>query len=557
MRLGDRLKLSFNVLTKGIEGAYRGQAYGIGEQFNSYPLSSIEDGWQRNLAVQSQTPNVDAFACANLYATALAGVGMQHIKKKKDGSIEVMKDTPASRFCRYPNEYQKSSDFFLTYIIRLMLTGNSLAFAHYDERYAIDAVHLMPSHTPRYGVDDQSNYYYDISGNPLVPFEELMARNYIVPAREVAHARLYCPRHPLEGVSPLTFAGVSGGLGNLIRGTANSFFNNESRPSGVLSTEMNLTKEQMEKLRAFWNEQTTGRNIGGTPILSNGLKWNQVTMSATDAELIATLKLTSIDIAKVFGVPSVLIGIDASATQSSTESLINQWRALGLNFVSQHIESTFERLFRLPADQELRFDLDNLARTDFMTKVDALTKSIQQGLMSPNEARAKIDLASVEYGNEPRVQAQVVPLSQVAMSQSMASAPSANEPKPATDPKQDPEQDQQAEDIKKMKKKLKKLEQAEDAPVWTEGQIYREGDIVSHYLGQKFKALADTISEPMGTDGTDWTRVGSSGFRLTGGFSEEKTYEIGDIYFKEGSSYCVDKSGHRLFAKGITKKDSE
>lgn len=557
MRLGDRIKLSFNVLTKGIEGSWRGQFNGIGEQFGSYPLSSIEDGWQRNLAVQTQTPNVDAFACANLYATSLSGVGMQHIKKNPNGSIKVLKDTPASRFCRYPNEYQKSSDFFLTYILGLMLTGNSLAFAHYDDRYAIDAVHLLPSQTPRYGLDDQSNYYYDISGNPLVPFEELLEQNYIVPARKVAHSRLYCPRHPLEGISPLSFASVSGGLGNLIRGTASSFFNNESRPSGVLSTEMNLTKEQMDKLRSFWNEQTTGRNIGGTPILSNGLKWEQVTMSAVDAELIQTLKLTSLDIAKVFGVPPSMLGIDSNGTMSSTEALINQWRATGLNFVAQHIESTFERLFKLPVDEELRFDLDNLARTDFASKVEALTKSIQQGLMSPNEARARMDLGAVAFGDEPRVQAQVVPLSQVAMTQSMASAPSANEAKPAQDPKEDPP----ADDLKKLKKKLKLLEfqvrKSEEAEVWLEGFPYKEGDVVSHYLGQKFKALRDTMSEPMEADGYDWIRLGSSGFRMTGGFKEDTAYSIGDIYFLKGSSYIVDKSGHRLFAKGITQKDPE
>jgi len=74
------------------------------------------------------------------------------------------------------------------------------------------------------------------------------------------------------------------------------------------------------------------------------------------------------------------------------------------------VEQALDWLFRLPSDEYLEFDLDYLMRPDFLARVDGLTKAIQGGLMSPNEARARINLPRAKGGESPRVQAQVVPL---------------------------------------------------------------------------------------------------------------------------------------------------
>jgi hypothetical protein len=47
-------------------------------------------------------------------------------------------------------------------------------------------------------------------------------------------------------------------------------------------------------------------------------------------------------------------------------------------------------------------------------RIDMLVRGVQGGVFSPNEARAEEDLPAVEYGAEPRVQMQVVPLSAAA-----------------------------------------------------------------------------------------------------------------------------------------------
>jgi hypothetical protein len=55
-----------------------------------------------------------------------------------------------------------------------------------------------------------------------------------------------------------------------------------------------------------------------------------------------------------------------------------------------------------------------LLRSAFKDRIDGLARAVQGGIMAPNEARNSEDLDSVEYGDEPRVQQQVVPLSAAA-----------------------------------------------------------------------------------------------------------------------------------------------
>jgi hypothetical protein len=50
-------------------------------------------------------------------------------------------------------------------------------------------------------------------------------------------------------------------------------------------------------------------------------------------------------------------------------------------------------------------------RSDQKDRIDALVRGVQGGVFSPNEARNQEGYDDVPFGDEPRIQAQVVPLS--------------------------------------------------------------------------------------------------------------------------------------------------
>jgi hypothetical protein len=145
-----------------------------------------------------------------------------------------------------------------------------------------------------------------------------------------------------------------------------------------------------------------------------------------DLQLAELLKLTRDQIALVFRVPLPVLGV-AEVSASTTEQLYAAWLASGLGFALNHLEEAFGDLFNLKGqpDEYCEWDTEALLRSARKERVEMLVRGVQGGLFSPNEARAAEDLPAVPFGSEPRVQAQNVPLSAVAMVPAAPVPPSA------------------------------------------------------------------------------------------------------------------------------------
>jgi hypothetical protein len=180
----------------------------------------------------------------------------------------------------------------------------------------------------------------------------------------------------------------------------------------VLSTDLVLSREQTQEIRDRWNDQGKGLHQGGTPILTSGLKVVPWSTPAKDAQLAELSKLSAERICWAFGIPLQLLGL-ANTPATSTETLMQFWLATGLGFALNHIEQAFDRLFDLKGEPEdyCEFDTGALLRSAQKDRIEALARAVQGGIYSPNEARAAEDLDAVAFGDEPRCQAQVVPLS--------------------------------------------------------------------------------------------------------------------------------------------------
>ena len=95
---------------------------------------------------------------------------------------------------------------------------------------------------------------------------------------------------------------------------------------------------------------------------------------------------------------------------------MQSWIRTGLGFALNHIEDAFGLLFNLKGqpDEYVEFDTKALLRSAFKDRIDGLAQAVQGGIFSPNEARASESMDEVKFGDEPRVQQQVVPLSAAA-----------------------------------------------------------------------------------------------------------------------------------------------
>lgn len=365
-------------------------------------VASAWNYWQSGQYSSNGVNNV-VYACVQAYAQTIAQLPAEHLRKDAEGYKKELMDSAVARVMRRPNHYQTRSDFLLNLVHSLLFDGNAYALAE-RRGGAIVALHLVSPGACNPHVADGEIFYHVSPGDPsgLPPM--------LVPARDVLHVRMHTPHDPLRGESPIYAAALAIKVNTNAMGHTSKFFEQMSRPSGILTTPEKLTAEQTQALRQRWEEMSAGVNSGKVPILGWGFDWKPLSLSATDAQLIEALKFSVEDIARAYRTPLPLIGVLDQSSYNNVHNLLGFWKASGLGFVIEHIEQALAVLFDLPANERVELDTDNLLRTDLVSRIDAVTRGITGGLYSPNEARKSEGLPKVEGGDMPRVQQQMVPL---------------------------------------------------------------------------------------------------------------------------------------------------
>lgn len=412
------------------EGSWRGPFYGMSPSGNWFELGRLEDGFQRDLAVDSYTArHVPAvYACVMAIARAMSQCYPKHVRVE-DGRFVEVTNSAAYRVLLNPNSYQSSPDFILNLVAAALFDGEAFCIATRSDRFEVDSLHLLPRGVCSPIIDDETReIFYAVGESPLAPG----GTDYIVPARDVLHLRFHTPRHPLIGESPIRSAALAIGINVSLSKTQAAFFANMNRPSGIISTDATLNREQLSSLRQAFEEQSKGLSSGKIPILAGGLKFQPLSINSQDAQLVEAQRLSLEDICRVFGVPPPLVGDLSHATLNNAETLVQHFLSMSLGSYLEHTERAFDRLFGLTGGREyVELDTTALLRTDFAGRIEGLTKAVQGGLYSPNEARNREGLGPIAGGESAFLQRQMVQIDKIGElleAETTRAAPAAAEP---------------------------------------------------------------------------------------------------------------------------------
>jgi HK97 family phage portal protein len=420
------------------EGDYRPGPFYLPVTGGWLPDGVPDNWWQLGYTPVSGAASAMVEACVSAYSQTVAMCPGDHWITKDNGGRERVETSALSRLLRHPNDYQSISDFLLNATRALYMSGNAYALALRNDRFEIDELHLMNPDLSYPRVAYNGEIFYTLGGNDVIAARLSSQEQLIVPMRDVLHIRLHTERArfptPLVGLSPLLAAYSDISVGAAIAAQQTNFYRNEARPSAVLSTDLVLDKDQVTALRDRWNEQAKGMNQGGTPILTAGLKVMPWAVPSKDAATAEILKLSNENIALAFRIPLQILGL-SNAAVNSTEVLMQSWIASGLGFCLNHIEEAIGLLFALDGQpyEYVEFDTAALLRSAFKDRIEGLARAVQGGIFSPNEAREQEGLKRVPFGDEPRVQQQVVPLS---AAEQIPAAPGPGAPPPAPAPGQ-------------------------------------------------------------------------------------------------------------------------
>jgi HK97 family phage portal protein len=314
---------------------------------------------------------------------------------------------------RSPDGERTAGEFWGAMAAWLLVRGNAYAeIVREGER--VVALNLIPA--------DQVNVTRDLNGDLHYRFTDRGQPVDLTPDR-MLHIRGFgfggdC------GLSPVTFGVQTFGSAIAADEMAAKMMASGLMASGLLIPEkdMEITKEHREQLRGILKEFQGSDNAGKTLLVPPGLNYERLSFDPETTQMLATRQFNVEEICRWFGTPPVVVGHAANgvtAWGTGIESLFLQWLATGLDPLFSRIEKrvTFQLLGA--ADRRriyVEFNREALLRTDSAAKIAFLSSAVQNGLMTRNEGRAKLNLPSVDGGDQLTAQTNLAPLDQLGAS---------------------------------------------------------------------------------------------------------------------------------------------
>lgn len=397
--------------------------------------------WQRNM--EQRPENILAFhavyACIERIASDVAKCRLRLVEEDANGiwtEIFVPAFTPV---IRKPNHYQNRIQFFESWMLSKLMSGNTYVLKERDARNVVVRLYVLD---PRYCtplVAPDGTVMYELSKDNLAGLEK---EKVVVPGSEIIHDMMTMKWHHLCGLPPMAPASLAAAHGLNIQNMSSSFFSNAAKPSMALTAPANIPDAHVARLKEYFNTEYKGVNSGKVAVLGSGMKLEKITMDFVDAQLLEQLGMSAKMVCSSFGVPPHMVQVGEPPSYNNIEALNQQ-------YYSQTLQKFFESI-ELCLDEGLGltevggktygtwFDLDDLLRMDTATLVEAEAKAVGAGIKAPNESRARLNLGPTAGGNGPYLQQQNYSLAALAKRDALADpfAP-ANPPAPPQPPDED------------------------------------------------------------------------------------------------------------------------
>lgn len=375
-----------------------------------YPIvqESYSGAWQQNepVSLEDTLQYWAVFRCISIISSDIAKMNVGLMEKKADGLWQTTNVPAFSPVLRKPNKFQTRIQFFQSWMESKLTRGNTYVLKQRDARGVVVSLYVLDPDRVQPLVADDGEVFYELRRDNIGNVQQ---ERVLVPASEIIHDRWNTFYHPLVGLSPIYAAGVNALTALRAEKSASKLFANGSRPGGILLAPGSISDDTAARLKTYFEENFSGNNIGKVAVLGDGLSYQQMVMTAVDAQLISQLQWNDTVIAGVYGVPAYMINAGSAPSYNNVEALAQQYYSQCLQIHIESIELCLDEGLGLttPGGRTygVQFDLEDLLRMDTSTKVKTAIEGLK-GLYTPNEVRRKFDLPSVPGGNAVYLQQQ-------------------------------------------------------------------------------------------------------------------------------------------------------
>ena len=352
------------------------------------------------------------YRCVDLISDSIAVLPLKTYEIDKDGFKKEAKGHPAWDVLDLePNEDMTRFVFFKTLMTSVLLTGNGYAYIERDGLKVSQLVYIPSGAVQIVWITDKSGILrkrYKVTG-----FAEL------VEPRDMIHV-LNFSYDGINGISTLEHARQTLAIATSAEESAKGFYDSGGQLSGVLTVEgARLSKEQKEQIYKTWRERTDPvmGNPNGIAVLEGNMKYQPISISPSDSQLLESRQFNVVDICRFFSVSPVKAFDLSKSSYSTVEATQLQYLTDTALAVITKIELEINRKVFLPSERGrivAEFDTSAILRTDKSAQAAYWKDMFNVGAATPNEIRRESNLGRMENGDKAFVQVNVQTLDNAA-----------------------------------------------------------------------------------------------------------------------------------------------
>ena len=338
-------------------------------------------------------------ACLRVLANGVAQVPLKIMLESPDGKQRLpAKDHPLYDVLAYsPNEWQTSFEFRETIALHVGLCGNFFAFKNVVAGKVKELIPFEPGNVVVVREDNTKLFYKITSPN---------GNTQTFPAETIWHIR-GASWSTWLGLESVVLAREAIGLAIATEEQHARMHKNGVRNSGTYSVEGTLNETQYKGLRDWITQEAAGvENSGKAMILDRGAKWLNTSMTGVDSQHLETRKFQIEEVCRHLGVNPIMVFMESkNSTYASAEQMFLAHVVHTLSPWYQRLEQSIDKNLLSAQDRKKGyyscFVEEGLLRGDSKSTAEFLTKLTTNGIMTRNEARAKLDYNPLNGLDEP------------------------------------------------------------------------------------------------------------------------------------------------------------
>lgn len=342
------------------------------------------------------------WSCVDRRASTIASLPFFAYEQKNGQKVLARNSTLYAMLHESPNSRMTPFEFWRAMLLNHDLRGN--AYARIDRYPNGESFAMWPMPADQVEVrvlDDGSMVYQYQMGNDVA----------ILAAENVLHLKNL--GNGTVGLSKLEFMRSTTDEAAKAQGAASKVFGTGGKPTGVLMLDKVLNKDQREAVQRAFAGMAEG-NTSRLYVLEANMKYEQLSMTPEDQQLLATRQFAVSEICRWFDVPPVLVHHNDTTTWGSgIEQIVDGFYKLSIRPMLVSIEqATRKRVMtaKQRATMSAEFALDALLRGSPTQRAELYAKNVQNGIMTRNECRQLENLAPMGSADDLTAQSNLLPL---------------------------------------------------------------------------------------------------------------------------------------------------